>query len=72
MADQNNSHTVKAGTKTYFFDIKQTKENEPYLVITESQFKGEDKDRERTSITVFADHAQDFLEATVEMIQKLK
>jgi hypothetical protein len=72
MADQNESKTVKAGSKTYFFDLKETKEGQPFLTITESRLIGEGKNRERASIAVFPDHAQDFLEATQEMIQKLK
>ena len=71
MPNQNDSQTVKAGSKTYFFDLKQTKESQPYLVITESRFVGEGKDRERNSITVFPDHAQDFLAAAQEMMKKL-
>jgi hypothetical protein len=72
MADQNDSKTVKAGSKTYFLDLKETEEGQPFLTITESRFKGEGQDRERASIVVFPDHAQDFLEATQEMIQKLE
>jgi len=53
MADQNDSKTVKAGSKTYFFDLKETKEGQPYLTITESRFMGEGQDRERVSIVVF-------------------
>ena len=71
MTEPNESKTVKAGSKTYFFDLKETKEGQPYLVITESRFMGEGKDRERSSVMVFSDHAQDFLEATQEMIEKL-
>ena len=31
------SQAVKAGKRTYFFDVKETKSNEKYLVITESK-----------------------------------
>jgi len=55
------SKTVKAGAKTYFLDLKETKEGKPYLVITESRFKGEGQQRERASIAVFPEHARDFL-----------
>ena len=72
MADQNDSQIVKAGARTYFFDLKETKEGQSYLTITESRFKGESQDRERVSIVVFPDHAQDFLKATQVMIEKLK
>jgi hypothetical protein len=71
MADQTESRTVKAGSKTYFFDLKETKEGQPYLTITESRFKGEGQERERSSIVVFSDHAGDFLEAAREMIEKI-
>jgi hypothetical protein len=72
IADQTDSKTVKAGSKTYFFDLKETKEGKLYLAITESRFMGEGKDRERASIIVFPDHAQDFLATTQEMIKKLE
>jgi hypothetical protein len=71
MTDQTESKTVKAGSKTYFFDLKETKEGQPYLTITESWFKGEGQERERSSIVVFSDNAQDFLEAAREMIEKI-
>ena len=71
MPDQNDSKTIKAGAKTYFFDLKQSKEGQSYLTITESRFKGEGKDRERASIVVFPDHSQDFLAAIQEMVKKL-
>jgi hypothetical protein len=71
MADQNESKTVKAGSKTYFFDLKETKEGQPFLTITQTRFMGEGQDRERASIVIFPDYARDFLEATQEMIQKL-
>ena len=72
MVERNeDSMTVKAGSKTYFFDIKQTKEGKPYLVITESRFKGEGKDRERNSIVVFQENAQEFAETVSEVTEKL-
>jgi hypothetical protein len=71
MADQNDSQIVKAGSKTYFFDLKETKEGQTYLTITESRYKGESQERERVSIAVFPDYAQEFLAATQAMIEKL-
>jgi len=72
MTDYTDSRTVKAGSRTYFFDVKQTKEGKPYLVISESRFMGEGQDRERSTIMIFPDHAPDFLNATQEMVNKLK
>jgi len=65
------SKIVKAGGRTYFFDVKRTKEGQPYLVITESRFQGAGKDRERVSLTVFAEHAKEFLKAVEEAATKL-
>jgi len=71
--DQNiDSRTVKAGSKTYFFDIKETKNGKPYLIITESRFKGESEERERRTIIVFQENAKEFAEAVSEMTDKLE
>jgi len=65
------SKTLKAGSKTYFFDLKETKDGKPYLVITESRFKGEGEERERSAILVFQESAQEFAEAVSQMSEKL-
>ena len=69
---EENSRTIKAGSKTYFLDIKETKEGKPFLMITESRFKGEGEERERSTIIVFQDNAQAFSEALTEMVEKLE
>lgn len=71
MSQHTDSRTVRAGGTTYFFDIKESREGKPYLVITASRFKGENSERERDRIVVFPDHAQKFLEATGAMIGRL-
>lgn len=72
VAEEENSKTLKAGAKTYFFDVKETKEGSPYLAITESRFKGEDEERERNTIIVFPEQAEEFTAIVVAMAQKLK
>jgi hypothetical protein len=71
MERENDSRQIKAGSRTYFFDIKETKEGKPYLVITESRFKGKGGQRERNSIMVFPEDASEFGEVIAEMIGKL-
>ena len=71
MTDQANNQTVKAGAITYFFDIKDTKQGKPFLVITMSRFKGEEEERERSSMVVFPEQSQEFLRAAQEMIEDL-
>ena len=72
MTEQTSNKIVKAGAKTYFFDLKKTKEGKPFLVITESRFKGEGQERERISIVVFPEHAQGFLQALGEVVKLLE
>ena len=71
MPVNNASKTVKAGSTTYFFDIKETKGGKPYLVITESRFKGEGSERQRSSIVVFPEQIKEFTSALKEMVSVL-
>lgn len=72
MVDQpTTSRTIKAGSITYFLDLKTTKEGKPFLVITESRLKSGSQERERTSIAVFPDQAKEFSEAAQELLMKL-
>jgi hypothetical protein len=61
------SEMLKAGGKTYFFDIKETKEGKPYLVITESRLRGEGEKPERTSIMVFQESIEEFAGIVLQM-----
>ncbi len=38
------SKAVKAGKRTYFFDVKETKQGERYITITESKRKFDNED----------------------------
>ena len=60
---------VKAGKRTYFFDVKQAKSGEKYLVITESKLVGPGYGRQRSTVMVFADAIADFL-AQLEAVAK--
>jgi hypothetical protein len=61
------SKIVKSSSRTYFFDIKKTQEEKPYLVITESR----KKENKRLSIMVFPEDADSFFQAIEVMIKKL-
>ena len=63
------SKTVKAGKRTYFLDVKEAKTGDNYLVITESRFRGEGSDRERSSIMVFSDTIEAFMDALHQMVK---
>lgn len=72
MAVDTKSKTIRAGAKTYFLDVKETPtEKTPYLAITESLFKGEGEERHRSTITVFPEQIDEFLDALKELAQQL-
>ena len=71
MPESNASKTVKAGSTTYFFDIKETKGGKPYLVITESRFKGEGSERQRSRVVVFPEQIKEFTSALQELVSEL-
>jgi uncharacterized protein DUF3276 len=58
---------IKAGKRTYFFDVKQTKTGEKFLVITESRLVGENKTRKRSAIMVFAETLDEFVNTLSEV-----
>ena len=70
-AESEESRQIRAGSRTYFVDLVQTKEGKPYLRITESRYKGDDKGHERSSLMVFPEDAEAFAGALNEMISRL-
>ena len=61
MADVRNelfSEKVAAGSRTYFFDVKQTKEGANYLVISESRQAGANHEHQR--LMVFMENLKSF------------
>ena len=71
VGQKDKSKTLKAGSKTYFFDVKETQQGKPYLVLTESRFKGNGEDRERRTIIVFQENMQEFADAVSGMAKKI-
>ena len=62
---------LKTSAKTYFFDIRETRDGNPFLVITESRLKGKEKKPERSSIIIFQDNAQEFSEMVSRMTAEI-
>ncbi len=71
MNQSQNSKMVKAGSRTYFFDVKEAKNGKKYLVITESRLAGEGKERVRNTIVIFSEQMGEFIGAVSEMAQYL-
>ena len=61
------SKMLKAGSTTFFMDVKEAKNNKKYLTVTESQpaKEGEKKFTKR-SVTVFGSVADEFISALKE------
>ena len=68
------SQRVRAGKRTYFFDIKSTKANDYYLTITESKrrYKEDGYYYEKHKIFLYKEDFDKFLEALQGTIQHVK
>lgn len=71
MEREKKSEMLKAASKTYFFDIKETREGKLYLIITESRLKGEGEKPEHTSIMIFQEHIQEFAGIVTKMAERV-
>ena len=64
------SKVIRAGRRTYFFDVKSTRNNEMYLVITESKKKMEDDGNsfyEKHKIFLYHEDIENFKDALDEV-----
>lgn len=65
------SSVLKAGAKTFFFDVNVASNDKKYLKITESRFSGEGSDRVRNSVVVFPEQIQGFAQNLKDMASLL-
>lgn len=68
------SKRVKAGKRTYFFDVKSTKSNDYYLTITESKRRMRDDTFvfEKHKIFLYKEDFGKFIEALQETLDHVK
>ncbi|UKN02208.1 PUR family DNA/RNA-binding protein [Paracrocinitomix mangrovi] len=69
------SKRVKAGKRTYFFDVKTTRGKDLYLTITESKRTGEYDGRpeyEKHKIFLYKEDFEKFNEGMTEALGKIK
>ena len=68
------SQRVRAGKRTYFFDVKSTRSNDYYLTITESKrrYKEEGYYYEKHKIFLYKEDFDKFLEALKGTIDHVK
>lgn len=72
--DEIYSKRVKAGKRTYFFDIKTTRANDYYITITESRkkFKEEGHFYEKNKIFLYKEDLNKFLTAMQHTADHIK
>ncbi len=68
------SQRVRAGKRTYFFDVKSTRSNDYYLTITESKrrFKDDGFTYEKHKIFLYKEDFEKFVEALKESVEYVK
>lgn len=68
------SQRVRAGKRTYFFDIKSTRSNDYYLTITESKkrFRDDGFYYEKHKIFLYKEDFNKFLEALQQTVDHVK
>lgn len=68
------SKKIKAGKRTYFFDVKSTRSNDYYLTITESKRKmnGENFTYEKHKIFLYKEDFFKFVTALNESVDHVK
>lgn len=64
------SKKLIAGSKTYFFDVRETKSKEKYLQITETRLQN--GERIKNNISIFNDHFNEFRKTLDELSDKLE
>lgn len=73
--DEIHSKAVRAGKRTYFFDVKATKRNDYYLTITESKKRFNKDGRfyyEKHKIFLYKEDFEKFVDGLTEVIEFIK
>ena len=70
--DEVYSKAVRAGKRTYFFDIKSTKGNDLYVTITESKKRFEDgAGYEKHKIFLYKEDFEKFKDGLLDVLDKI-
>ncbi len=73
--DEVYSKVVRAGKRTYFFDVKSTRKNEHYLIITESKKRMLNDGRfiyDKHKIFVYKEDFENFADGLTEILEYMK
>ena len=70
--DEVYSKRVRAGKRTYFFDVKATRANDYYIIITESKKRLEDGSFSKHKIFLYKEDFNKFLDGLADTIDYVK
>ena len=62
------SSRVRAGSRTYYFDIKKNSKEDNYLVISESKKTREESEKQRHRIMVFEEDIEKFSNSFFQVV----
>jgi hypothetical protein len=65
------SEMVRAGNRTYFFDLKDAKTGKKLLILTESLWAGDGRKYQRNRIVLFPEQAKEFARKVKKLTLKL-
>ena len=66
------SKKVRAGKRTYFFDVKSTRSNDYYITITESKKRMEDGVFVKHKIFLYKEDFEKFMEGLKDTVEYIK
>jgi len=69
------SKAIRAGKRTYFFDVKATRKNEYYLTITESKKRMEEEGRfkfEKHKLFLYKEDFDKFVDGLQEVVDYIR
>jgi hypothetical protein len=66
------SKKIRAGKRTYFFDVKSTKGNDYFITITESKKRFEDGSFVKHKIFLYKEDFNKFMEALNDTVNHVK
>lgn len=66
------SKKIRAGKRTYFFDVKATKGNDYFITITESKKKFDDGSFVKHKIFLYKEDFNKFIEALTDTVNHVK
>lgn len=66
------SKAIKAGKRTYFFDVKSTRGQDFYVTITESKRNGDSESYQKHKLFLYKEDFDKFLEGLQETLKVAK